>query len=385
VPQNLHPLIEVSFQKQVNLTGKINLNFPMPPFLQFVIRRFFVIPVSLVIITLMLYGGVMLTPPETRATLYYPAKMNPNMTEEQLRQFQASIIKRYHLREPYLIQYGYWIQSLFDGTWGYSPSMNEEVLPALLKRTPITLELGFYSLLLLVPLGLVSGVVAGWKRSGNFDRLFRAFAFLSTSTPSFILALVLLSAFYINLGWFAPERISLTYSLELSKDTFRHVTGLLTVDSLLNGRTDIFADAWKHLAMPIFTLSLYHWATLGRIARASIIEERGKEYILAARARGLVERRVVWHHAFRNMLSPSLTSIALSATSIITGVFVAEIIFDFNGVSGIILSAMSGIPDAPAALGFAVYSVLLVLILMFLLDVLQAALDPRVREGVLKS
>jgi len=84
------------------------------------------------------------------------------------------------------------------------------------------------------------------------------------------------------------------------------------------------------------------------------------------------------------MLAPSLTSIALSAASIVTGVFVAEIIFDFNGVSGVILSAMGDVPDAPAALGFAVYSVIMVLVLMFVLDVLQAALDPRVREGVLK-
>ncbi len=356
----------------------------MPPFLQFVIRRFLVIPVSLLLITMILYGGVMLTPPEARATLYYPPNMKPR-SEEQMLHFQEQIIKRYHLREPFLIQYGYWVQSLFDGTWGYSPSMNESVLPALLRRTPITLELGIYSLLLLVPLGLVSGVIAGWRRSGAFDGFFRALAFLSTSTPSFILALVLLSAFYINLGWFAPERLSLNYSLELSKETFRQVTGFLTIDSLLNGRLDIFKDAWKHLAMPVFTLSLYHWATLGRIARASMINERSKEYILSARARGLSEPRVIWHHAFRNMLAPSLTSIALSAASIVTGVFVAEIIFDFNGVSGVILSAMGDVPDAPAALGFAVYSVIMVLVLMFVLDVLQAALDPRVREGVLKS
>jgi peptide/nickel transport system permease protein len=357
----------------------------MPPFLQFVLRRFLMIPVSLVIITLLLYGGVMLTPPEARATLYFPPRMNPNMTDEQILQFRETLIKRYHLREPFLIQYGYWVRALFDGTWGYSPSMNEYVLPALLKRTPITMELAVYSLLFLVPLGLFSGVMAGWKRSGVFDRTFRGFAFLSTSTPSFILALVLLSAFYINLGWFAPERISMKYALELSEGDFQLVTGMLTIDSLLNGRTDIFLDAWRHLAMPIFTLSLFHWATLGRIARASMINERGKEYVLSARARGIAERRVVWHHAFRNMLTPSLTSIALSATSIVTGVFVAEIIFDFNGVSGVILSAMSGVPDAPAALGFAIYSVLFVLGLMFLLDVLQAALDPRVREGVLKS
>ena len=357
----------------------------MPPFLQFVIRRFLVIPVSLVIITMVLYGGVMLTPPEARATLYYPPRMNPNMTEEQMLRYQEMIIERHHLRDPFLVQYGYWVASLFDGTWGYSPSMREYVLPALLQRTPITLELAIYSLLFLIPLGLVSGVISGWKRSGPFDRFFRGAAFISTSTPSFILALVLLSVFYVQLDWFAPGRISFNYSLETQKETFRQVTGMLTIDSLLNGRLDIFWDAWKHLVMPVFTLSLYHWATLGRITRSSMITERGKEYIVSARARGLAERRVVWRHAFRNMLAPALTSIALSATSIVTGVFVVEIIFNFNGVSKVILSAMSGVPDASAALGFALYSVLMVLVLMFVLDVLQAILDPRIREGVLKS
>lgn len=356
----------------------------MTPFVQFVIRRFLMIPISLIIITMLLYGGVMLTPPEGRASLYFPPKMNPNMSEEQLKAYQESIIKRYHLRDPYLVQYGYWTRSLFDGTWGYSPSINEAVLPTLLNRTPVTLELALYSLLFLVPLGLVSGVLAGWKRSGTYDRLLRGVAFLGTTTPSFILALVLLSVFYINLGWFAPGRMSMTYSLEFSRGDFTNFTGLLTVDSLLNGRLDVFKDAWKHLAMPVFTLSLYHWATLARISRASMIDERSKEYILAARARGVAERRVIWRHAFWNMLTPSLTSIALSATSILTGVFVAEIIYDFNGVSSVIVAAMSGVPDAPAALGFAIYSVSLILILMFLLDVLQAALDPRVREGVLK-
>jgi ABC-type dipeptide/oligopeptide/nickel transport system permease component len=112
--------------------------------------------------------------------------------------------------------------------------------------------------------------------------------------------------------------------------------------------------------------------------------EEKKEYVIAAKARGLMERRVVWKHIFRNTLTPSLTSMTLSAASIITGVFVAEIIYNINGISSIILSAMSGAPDAPAALGFAIYSVIMILLLMFILDVLQAILDPRVREGVLK-
>lgn len=357
----------------------------MPPLLQFVIRRFMVVPISLFVITLVLYGGVMLTPPEARADLYMPPNMNQNLSEEQIANVREQIIKRYHLRDPFPVQYYYWAKTLFDGTWGYSPSLNAEVLPSLLHRTPVTLELAIYSMLFLVPIGMLSGVVAGWNRNGRLDKFFRGTAFLATSTPTFILALVLLSVFYINLGWFAPERISLNYSLELSKGGFNAYTGMLTIDSILNGRFDIFRDAWKHLAMPVFTLSLYHWATLGRVARATVLNERRKEYVISARARGVSERHVLWRHVYRNVIAPSLTSIALSAASIVTGVFVAEIIFNFNGVSFVIVNAMSGIPDAPAALGFAIYSVFMVLFLMFLLDVLQAFFDPRVREGVLHS
>ncbi len=357
----------------------------MPPLLQFVIRRVMVIPISLVIITMLLYGGVMLAPPEARVSLYLPERMNPLLSEQQVAKVEEKFIKYYHLRDPYLVQYYYWVRSLFDGTWGYSPALNEYVLPSLLRRTPATLELALYSLLLLIPLGLVSGVMAGWKRSGSFDRGFRLLAFLGTSTPSFILAIVLLSIFYINLNWFAPGRINLGYRFEISGGSFVSYTGMLTIDSLLNWRIDILKDSLRHLAMPVFTLSIYHWATLARVTRISILGEEKKEYITAAKARGLPERKIIWKHAFRNILTPSLTSMTLSAASIITGVFVAEIIFDINGLSEIIVRSMSGIPDAAAALGFAVYSVIMILILMFILDLAQAILDPRVREGMLKT
>ncbi|HEX5807560.1 MAG TPA: ABC transporter permease, partial [Anaerolineales bacterium] len=320
-----------------------------------------------------------------RASLYFAERMNPLLTEQQLTKAEDSIIKQYHLRDPYLVQYFYWARSLFDGTWGYSPALNEYVLPSLLRRTPATLELALYSLLLLIPLGLVSGVLAGWKRSGSFDRCFRLFAFLGTSTPSFILAIVLLSIFYINLNWFAPGRISLGYRFEISDGSFASYTGMWTIDSLLNWRIDILKDSLRHLAMPVFTLSIYHWATLARVTRISMLGEEKKEYIMAAKARGLPERKIVWKHTFRNILTPSLTSMTLSAASIVSGVFVAEIIYDIGGISEIIVRAMSGIPDAAAALGFAVYSVIMILILMFILDLAQAVLDPRVREGALKT
>ncbi|NJC94932.1 MAG: hypothetical protein C3F07_12845 [Anaerolineales bacterium] len=356
----------------------------MPPFLQFVIRRFVAVPITLLIITMALYAGVMLTPPEARADLYMP-NTNRAMTEDQIRRLKENIIKRYHLRDPYPVQYLFWARSLFDGTWGYSPSLNDNVLPSLLRRTPATLELALYSLLLLIPLGLVSGVMAGWKKSGSFDRGFRSLAFLSTSVPPFILAIILLSVFYINRNWFAPGRLDLAYTLELSEGGFKAYTGMMTIDGFLNGRIDIVENAFRHLVMPVFTLSIYHWATLGRVTRVSILGEERKEYVIAARARGVIERRIVWKHVFRNTLTPSLTSMTLSATSIVTGVFVSEIIYNINGVSGVIVRAMQGVPDAPAALGFAIYSVIMVLLLMFVLDVAQAILDPRVREGVLKT
>lgn len=357
----------------------------MPPFLQFVIRRFLVIPVSILIITMVLYGGVMLTPPEARAVLFFPPRMNPNMTEEQLRKFTETIISRQHLRDPFLIQYGYWVRSLFNGTWGYSPSMKLDVLPALLDRTPATLELTLYSLLVFIPLGLISGVSAGWRPYQWRDNLFRSMAFIGMTVPPFILAILFLAVFYVRLEWFAPERINYIFAYEMSKESFHAVTGFLTIDSLLNGRPDIFVDALRHLAMPVITLSLYNWAILGRITRATIIEQRNKAFITSARARGLTERRVLWRHAFRSVLAPSLTSIGLSAATIVTGAIVVEIIYNMHGVSEVLTTSMSGVPDAPAALGFAVYSVIMVLTLMFVIDVLQAILDPRIREEVLRS
>ena len=354
----------------------------MPPFLKFLIRRLAAMFASLIIITMILYAGVMIMPPEARARLYLPpGKGGENASENVIKGY----IRQYHLDAPYPVQYFYWIRSLFDGSWGYSPVLREDVLPALLRRTPATLELAFYSLLLFIPFGIASGLNAGWRPGKSFDSIFRSLAFLGTSTPTFIFSIVLISIFYVQLQWFSPGRLDIPTGIEISKGNFSNFTGWLTIDSLLNGRFDIFVIALRHLAMPVLTLSMYHWATLGRITRATVMTERGKEYLTAARAHGVKEQNLIWRHALRVILASSLTAIALSAASIMTGVFVVEIIFGITGVSQIIVRAMAGAPDAPATLGFAVYSIILVIGLMFILDILQAVLDPRVREEILKT
>jgi peptide/nickel transport system permease protein len=239
--------------------------------------------------------------------------------------------------------------------------------------------LTLYSLLFFIPLGLLSGGWAAWQQGRRVDRSFRMAAFTATSLPTFITALVLLAIFYVALHWFPPERLSISNSQVLYSDSWRSYTGLLTIDGLLNRRLDITLDALRHLVLPVLTLSMAHWATLGRITRALMIEELQKDYIVAAKARGVPNYSLIWGHAFRNTTAPALASSALSAASLFTGVIIVEIIFGFRGVSELLLS-VSGTADAAPVMGFGVYSVLVVLLIMFALDVAQGLLDPRIRE-----
>lgn len=352
------------------------------PFLEFLLRRIVYAALSFVVITMVLYGAVMLVPAEARAQLYIPKGKGGERISAN---FVRVMIREHHLDDPYPIQYGYWLKGMLDGTWGFSPTLQEEVLPALLRRTPVTLELALYSLLFFIPLGLWSGLMAGWRPGGIFDSVFRGAAFLSLSMPPFILAMILMAIFYAKLSWFPPGRLDIMLDMQLARESFRAYTGMMTIDGILNGRLDVTANAFKHLVLPVFTLSIFHWATLGRIARTMIIGERRKEYLLAAKARGISEREVLGKHALRSILAPSLTGIALSAASIVTGVYVVEVIFLMNGISNVVVAAMSTQPDAPAVLGFAVYSVIIIIGLMFMLDILQVAVDPRVRAEALKA
>lgn len=353
----------------------------MISFLKFLIWRLVAVPITLFVITAVLYGIIMLAPPEERAMLYFPPRTRATTPPELLQAKINQIIVEHGLDDPYPQQYLRWVGGLLRGDWGWSPTFNEDVLTILLRRTPVTAELTLYSVLLLIPLGLFSGVVAGWRNNGRLDSSFRFVAFMATAIPPFILALFLLSIFYVGLRWFPPGRTGIVeLSLRTASTTFTAYTGLLTVDGLLNGRTDVTIDALRHLVLPVFALSLTHWATLGRVTRVSIIEQKHEDYIIFARARGLRPRTVVWVHAFRNALLPALTSSALSAASLVTGVFIIETIFNMKGLSELVTRGMTTTPDTPLALGFAVYSVLLVLPLLIVLDILKAVVDPRLRQ-----
>jgi len=351
----------------------------VPPILKYVLRRLLVVPITFFLVTAALYGVIMLTPPETRAQLYLSGgRMD---TQQALQRAIDRIIEERGLDDPYPVQYSRWVSNVLRGDWGWSPVQNDDVLRVLLRRTPATAELTLYSILLLAPLGLASGVIAGWKENRRPDHIFRSLAFVATSVPPFILGLILLTIFYAGLRWFPPGRLGLSEQALVRSSSFKTITGLLTIDGLLNGEAGVSQEALRHLVLPVVTLSLAHWATLGRVTRSAIIEELGKPYIVAARGRGLSTRRTIWFHALRNALLPALNSSALSAASLVTGVFVVEVVFAFPGVSEPITNSLAHLPDTAMAMGFAVYSVMVVLPLMLILDVLQVFVDPRMREG----
>jgi peptide/nickel transport system permease protein len=345
---------------------------------------------TFLVITAVLYAIVMLVPVERRAMLYWSSRTPIDLLEpEEVEEIRADIIEERGLDDPYPVQYTRWLSRLLQGDWGWSRRLNQDVLSYLLARTPMTAELTFYSVLIYIPLGLLGSVITGWRQGRLADHTFRLAAFIATSIPPFVLGLVLLAIFYVGLGW--VSLISPAASLVIHDPGFHRYTGLITIDGLLNGRPDISLEAARRLILPVITLSLVHWATLGRITRATMIEELQKEYIVAAQARGLRTRAILYRHALRNAIPPLLTSIALSAATLVSGVYVIEAIFNLHGVSELLLRSLelsiSGGPaiDAPVALGFAVYSVLLVLLLLFVLDVLQAIADPRSRERLGES
>jgi peptide/nickel transport system permease protein len=358
----------------------------MSPLVRYLLLRLLLVPLTLLVVTATLMALLTAVPPEVRAFLYLPYRIQDRAVElnmDELRQLTEPYIQKFHLEDPFFVQYAYWIASVFTHGGGYSPSVKGDVFEALLRRTPVTVELTLYSLLLFIPLGVMSGLRAGWRKGEFLDLRFRTAAYVASSLPPFIIAIFLIGIFYASLGWFPPGRLGIAFSQEVLAPEFHHFTGLMTIDSLMNWRLDIFVDSLRHLVLPVFTLSLVYWATLGRIVRSTIINERRKEYLTAARARGIPESRLQWRHALRNVLAPALSSSALAAASLFTGVFMIEIIFDLKGVADLVVHGTASGLDMPIAMGFSLYSVSIVLVVMFVLDVLRAILDPRSRESLI--
>jgi peptide/nickel transport system permease protein len=349
----------------------------------YIIRRLLILPIILFGVTVLIFAMLQVLGPVERSALYV---RDIPKTDQQV----DAIITRYGLDKPFYVQYWNWLVGTTDGATGervggvlrgdlgYSRTGREPVIDALVRRLPATLELALWSMIPVIGFGIWLGIKAALNHNKPIDQAARIFAILGWSLPTFVFALLLLLVFYARLDWFQPGRLSTEFSQEILKPGFTTYTNMVTIDSLLNLRFDIFLDALRHLVMPVATLVVIQVALLLKVTRSSMLEEMRQDYVTTARAKGLPEKTIVNRHIRRNALIPVITVAGLTLAGLLNGVVITETVFDFPGLGSWAAAAALSL-DVLSMLGYALFSAVLLVVANLIVDVLYAVLDPRIR------
>ncbi len=277
------------------------------------------------------------------------------------------------LDRPLYEQYARYMGGLLRGDLGRSMINNTAVADDLKRLLPASLELALAALALYIPLGLFLGVVSGTRAGGWVDAATRGCAILGVSVPVFWLALMMQFFLYGKLEWFpATGRIGSEFGPP------PQVTGLFTLDSLLDSRWATFKSSLRHLAMPAMALAAANLAIITRMTRSSMLEVLHQDYIRTARAKGLGERLVMSRHALRNALIPVVTVIALQMAALIAWQFLVETIFSWPGIGSFAVRAITTL-DFNVIMGVTLFGSVLYVMMNFLADIAYLVLDPRIR------
>lgn len=349
----------------------------------YIIRRLLLVPVLLFGVTILIFGMLQFLTPVERSALYV---RDIPKTERQI----DGIILKYGLDRPIYIQYWRWLVGTIDpvngertggilyGDFGWSRTGSQPVAKLISTRFPNTLDLTLWAVGPVILVGIWLGIQAAVHHNGFIDQAGRMFSIVGTSFPTFVFGLLMLMIFYANLQWFPPGRLSTPMQTVVSSDSFRTYTTLLTIDSLLNGRFDVFIDALKHMVLPILTLSYLSWATFLRVTRSSMLETLRQEYVTTARAKGLPERDVIFKHARPNAMISVVTLAGFTVVGLMGGVVITETVFDYPGIGKAAAEAAQQL-DVVTVLGFALFNGLVLIVANLVVDILYAVVDPRVR------
>jgi peptide/nickel transport system permease protein len=249
------------------------------------------------------------------------------------------------------------------------------VLEDIARAFPATLELATAGIVIGAGLGVPLGVWAAVRKGGLADQAVRVMGLVGYSVPIFWLGLMALVLFYAKLGWVAgPGRIDVAYEFTLTP-----VTGLLLWDTARAGEWEAFGNALSHLALPASLLGYFSMAYISRMTRSFMLTELSQEYVVAARAKGLSEARIIWRHALRNAAVPLVTVIALSYAGLLEGSVLTETVFAWPGLGLYITNSLQN-ADMNAVLGGTIVVGTIFVGLNLLSDLLYRLLDPRTRQ-----
>ena len=269
--------------------------------LTYTIRRLLLLALVLFGVSILIFGILMTFSPERRAAAYVA-------TPQQAKDI-PKIIKKFGLDDPFYIQYFRWIKEISKGNMGWSLVAARPVGEAFWRYFPITLEMNLFAAPIVILLGIWLGTVSGIHRDTWLDHGTRIFAIVGWSLPTFLFALVLLMIFYGRFQLLSPGILSDQLSMFIldNPDKFTPITGMYTIDGLLNGRLDITLNALRHLVLPILTYVIVVVALNMRVMRSGMIEELSKDYVVTARAKGVDRKTIHIKHARRNALLPVVT------------------------------------------------------------------------------
>jgi peptide/nickel transport system permease protein len=276
---------------------------------------------------------------------------------------------------PLYQQFYIYLRSILSGDFGTSVLTTNPVMTDIRRVFPATIELATLGTIIGSVIGVPLGVLAAVKRGSFADQIVRVIGLIGYSVPIFWLALISLVIFYAKLRWVAfPGRIDIVFEY-----TFTPITGFYLIDSAMQGQWDVFYDVFRHIILPASLLGYFSLAYISRMTRSFMLNELSQEYVVAARAKGLSETRVIWGHALRNAAVPLVTVIALSYAGLLEGSVLTETVFSWPGIGLYITNSLQN-ADMNAVLGGTIVIGTVFIGINLLSDLLYRSLDPRTRS-----
>ena len=282
--------------------------------------------------------------------------LGQDATAEQVRELRADL----GLDQPFFVQFWHFLANAVQGEFGLSLRQGAKVSRLIAERLPATLELATVAAVLALVVGIPMGVYAALKRGTFMSQVFMTVSLLGVSLPTFLIGILLILVFAVNLGWFPSFGRGDVVQLGWWS------TGLLT------------AKGWLHITLPAITLAIFQLTLIMRLVRAEMLEVLRTDYIKFARARGLTDRAVHFGHALKNTLVPVMTITGLQLGGLIAFAIITETVFQWPGMGLLFIQAVT-FADIPVMAAYLCLIALIFVVINLIVDLLYFAVDPRLR------
>jgi peptide/nickel transport system permease protein len=297
------------------------------------------------------------------------SNLGQDPTASQIRTFD----QHNGVNKPFPEQFGLYLEHLLRGDLGVSQQTGDPVTHDLGSVIPATAELALLSVVIALIFGIAFGLIGALWRDRPIDHVLRLFSLIGVSVPTFWLALVALYILFYQLG-VVPGGTRLSPDLIPPHD----VTGMYTVDALLEGNLTVFWNALQHLILPAVILATANLGLLTRYTRSAVLDVLDQDYVRSAHAKGLPARSIVFRHILRAALPSIVTVIGLVFANVMTGAVLVEEIFSWPGLGQYGYLAATHL-DLPAIAGVSLFIAGVYVTVNFVVDLLYGLLDPRIR------